>query len=62
MATLACLIGRHHYGEDHGVGSEILRRVCRGCGAVTIDLRGAGELSDPLVQTRQGRISPGSDR
>jgi hypothetical protein len=62
LATLACLIGWHHYGEDHGVGAGILRRVCRVCRAVTIDLRGADELSDSLVQTRHAITSPGSDR
>lgn len=58
MAAVACLVGRHNYGEDHGVGAGILRRVCEVCGAVTIDLRGADERSDPPARARQTISSP----
>lgn len=58
LAAVACLVGWHHYGENHGVGAGILRRVCEVCGAVTIDLRGADELSDSPARTRQAASSP----
>lgn len=62
MAVVACLVGRHHYGDDHDVGAGILRRACEACGGVTIDLRGADELSDPSGRAGQAISSPGSDR
>lgn len=59
---MTCFLGRHHYGEDHGIGAGILRRACSVCGAVTIDLTRAEEPSEPVVQTRHPITSLGSDR
>lgn len=58
-SPVACLLAGHHYGEDHGVGGGIRRRVCARCGAVTIDLTGAEEME---ARRRQILATPGSDR
>jgi hypothetical protein len=39
----ACRGDRHKYGRPRLVGAGITRKVCRRCGAVTIDLSGAEE-------------------
>ncbi|MGH8947181.1 MAG: hypothetical protein ACRDVL_13665, partial [Acidimicrobiia bacterium] len=61
-AGIRCLLGRHHYGEDHEVGAGIQRRVCEVCAAVTIDLTRADEPSQDSVPTGRSTTSLGSDR
>ena len=49
----ACRKGRHYYGETQNIGAGITRRVCEGCGEVTIDLTGVEEVTTPV--NRNGR-------
>ena len=44
-----CRKGRHEFGETQNVGAGIRRQVCIECGAVTIDLSKADELTAPLT-------------
>jgi hypothetical protein len=43
----SCRRGSHRYGTPQNVGAGILRRVCRGCGSVSIDLTTAVPGADP---------------
>ena len=47
----ACRKDRHSYGERRDIGAGIARQVCRSCGAVTIDLTGAHELTTPVISS-----------
>jgi len=46
----SCKKGRHRYGESQNVGGGIARQVCLACGAVTIDLTAATDLT-PIPKT-----------
>ncbi len=48
----SCRKGRHRYGESQHIGAGMLRQICEVCNAVTIDLTGADELSDPVLIDR----------
>ncbi|HJQ94874.1 MAG TPA: hypothetical protein VJ935_04105 [Acidimicrobiia bacterium] len=39
-ALAACREGRHRYGPGTEAGGGIIRRVCRFCGALSVDLTG----------------------
>ncbi len=52
-----CKRGRHLYGESTDIGAGITRQVCSECGAVTIDLSGASELTEPIVLNGKGLFS-----
>lgn len=53
----ACRKGRHHYGEAQHIGAGIVRKVCKVCSAVTIDLTGAYETTSPMISDNRGIIS-----
>lgn len=52
-----CRKGRHEYGESQNVGAGILRRVCRVCAAVSIDLTKADELTKPVLPNPHSILS-----
>jgi hypothetical protein len=50
----SCRRGRHGYGPAQDVGAGILRQVCTGCGAVSIDLREADPVEPDARASTDG--------
>jgi hypothetical protein len=57
-----CKKGDHLFGATQSVGAGIARRVCEVCGAVTIDLTTAYEMSEPTGTPRSRLGSRGRRR
>ena len=45
-----CRKGNHDYAEGQHIGAGIMRRVCRTCAYVTIDLSGAEPTSNGMIE------------
>ncbi|HLF60214.1 MAG TPA: hypothetical protein VI980_03430 [Acidimicrobiia bacterium] len=51
-----CRRGIHDYADGQHIGAGIMRRVCKTCAGVTIDLTGAQLTFDGAIE-RQGASS-----
>lgn len=47
-ALIDCRLGHHRFGPGNEAGGGIVRRTCRHCGALSIDLTSVGTSKDPV--------------